>query len=344
MNDKELEMYLKRHVNYIKDNSIIEQNVNKMLKNINFKKEKAKGILKKLKIATLPILLSSAVVFAVGINIFNLSSVGINEDSIDAAIKNNYIQDVNIAQTSDNLTIKIDKFIIDDINMDIGLEISSSKYDLENVKNIYIRDLKITDENNNQIFTETEKQSNNIALTYGYTKIENKNNNTISNAIFLKSNNFPKSKTIYIYFSEIELHYKNKDLIINGLWNYNFDVKEEMEERSNIEYDIVSENVKINKNNDYLKISSVKLTNTGLIFYVESNNIALLNKMKFYLNINSNKVYANNDKIENIKNHKENSVEYIYNFPITKYDTPNNFELVIDSKDFKGNYIIQVKK
>ena len=34
MNDKELEMYLKRHVNYIKDNSIIEQNVNKFFVNI----------------------------------------------------------------------------------------------------------------------------------------------------------------------------------------------------------------------------------------------------------------------------------------------------------------------
>ena len=345
MKDSELDIYLKRNVNYIKDDSIIERNVNSMLKSVNFKKEKTKEkrILKKLKLATLPILLSSAVVFAVGINTFNLSSVGINENSINLAIKNNYIQEVNMAQTSDDLMIKIDKFIVDDINMDIGLEISSSKYDLDNIKNIYIRDLKITDENNNQIFAETEKQTNNIALTYGYTKIEKKNNNTISNAIFLKSNNFPKSKTINISFSEIELHYKNKDLIINGIWNYNFDVNEEMKKRANIEYDIVSEKIKINKNNDYLKIIDVKLTNTGLIIGVESNNVSLLNKMKFYLNINGNKVYSNNDKIENIKNYTENSVEYIYNFSITKYDTPYNFELVIESKYFKGNFIVQAK-
>ena len=344
MNDKEIDIYLKRNINYIKDNSIIEKDVNYMLKNINFKKEKSKArrITKKLKLATLPILLSSAVVFAAGFNIFNLSSVGINENSIDLAIKNNYIQEVNIAQTSDDLTIKIDEFIVDDTNMDISLEISSSKYDLDNVKNIYIRDLKITDENNNQIFTETEKQSSNIALTYGYTKIEKKNNN-ISDTIFLKSNNFPKSKTIDISFSEIALHYKNKDLIINGLWNYKFDINEEMEKRNNIEYDIVSENVKVNKNNDFLKISNVKLTNTGLIISAESNNIELLNKMKVYLNINCNKIYANNDKIENVKNYTENSVEYIYNFAITKYDASNNFELVIDSKNFKGSYQVQSK-
>ena len=116
-----------------------------------------------------------------------------------------------------------------------------------------------------------------------------------------------------------------------------------MKKRANIEYDIVSEKIKINKNNDYLKIIDVKLTNTGLIIGVESNNVSLLNKMKFYLNINGNKVYSNNDKIENIKNYTENSVEYIYNFSITKYDTPYNFELVIESKYFKGNFIVQAK-
>lgn len=345
MNDKELDIYLKRNVNYIKDKSKIEQNVTNMLKNVNFKNEKSKvkSIGKKLKLATLPILLSSAVVFAVGINTFNLSSVGIKEESIDVAIKNNYIQELNITQSSNDLNITIDKFIVDDINMDIGLEISSNKYDLENVKNIYIRDLKITDENNNQIFTESEKQTNNIALTYGYTKLEKQNKNTISNTIFLKSNDFPKSKKMNISFSEIEIHYKNKDTIVNGLWNYNFDTSKEMQERNNIEYSVVNENIKTNKNNDYLKISNIKLTNTGLIVSVDSNNIKLLDKIKIYLNINDNKIYANNDKIENVRNYTENSVEYIYNFSITKYDTPNNFELAIESKDFKGTYMLQSK-
>lgn len=345
MKDSELDIYLKRNVNYIKDDSIIERNVNSMLKSVNFKKEKTKEkrILKKLKLATLPILLSSAVVFAVGINTFNLSSVGINENSINLAIKNNYIQEVNMAQTSDDLTIKIDKFIVDDINMDIGLEISSSKYDLDNIKNIYIRDLKITDENNNQIFTENERQTNNIVLTYGYSKIENQNRNSLSNSIFLKSNAFPKSKSINISFSEIELHYKNNDNIVNGSWNYSFDVNKEMQERENIEYIVSNENVEKNKNNDSLKINNIKLTNTGLAVNVDSNNIELLNKAKIYLNINNNKIYANNDKIQNLNYSDENSVEYIYTFPITKYDTPNNFELIVDSKGFKGIYSLKVK-
>lgn len=345
MKDKELDDYLKKNINYIENSSKIDENVDNMLKNVDYekKKSKLKSFGRKLKLATMPLLLSSAVVFAVGISVFNLSSIGINEDSIDVAIKNNYIQELNIAQTSNDLMVKINKFLVDDINMDISFEINSDKYDLSDVKNIYIRDLKITDENNNQIFTENERQTNNIVLTYGYSKIENQNRNSLSNSIFLKSNAFPKSKSINISFSEIELHYKNNDNIVNGSWNYSFDVNKEMQERENIEYIVSNENVEKNKNNDSLKINNIKLTNTGLAVNVDSNNIELLNKAKIYLNINNNKIYANNDKIQNLNYSDENSVEYIYTFPITKYDTPNNFELIVDSKGFKGIYSLKVK-
>ncbi len=279
----------------------------------------------------IPIVLTSTAVFAISYNIFNLSSVGLDDSCIETATKNGYVQTLDIPfQTFDNLGVKIDHFLIDDINFDISFEYEINNYDIKDIKNVFIQDICIYDENNNVIYMEENEKSNsisNIADTMGYSKIRKASDNTFKNTFFAQSNNFPKSKKIYIEFSNIILNCKNENKTIQGIWKFEIKVPENMIDRENIGYKCIS-----NNNEGNISIKNIKLSNTGLILQADSNSYDILDKAKINIIANGKKYKSNNNLFDiNIKeNLLTNKTQRIYTFNITKYDIPN--EIIVKVK------------
>lgn len=311
-----------------KDNNMspFSDDIDNLIGNIFKKRAKKRKML-----FFIPILLTSTAVFAISHSTFYLSSVGLDDSGIETATKNGYVQTLDVPfQKFDNLGIKIDQFLIDDINFDISLEYEISDYDIKNIKNVFIQDICIYDENNNVIYMEENEKSNshtNIADTTGYSKIRKVSDNTFKTTFFAQSNNFPKSKKIYIKFSNVILNCKNENKIIKGMWNFEIEVSESMINRENIDYKCISNNSEGN-----ISIKNMKLSNTGLILQADSNSYDRLDKTKIKIIANGKEYKSNNNLYDiNIKeNLFTNKAQRIYTFNITKYDIPN--EIIVKVK------------
>lgn len=284
---------------------------------------------KKILLMVLPFILMSSTVFAVAYSIFNLSSVGIDDTCLNIATENGYIQNLDIVSKEyQGLSIGIDKFIIDDINMDISFEYKINNESYKDIKNIYIQDLYVYDENNNILFKEKENTAENvIAKTSGYTKIK-KYGDTFKNTLFLQSDNFPKSTKIFIKFNNVILNCTKNNIEVNGEWNFEINVAENMINRKTIKYKDIS-NSNYNKN---IKIQNMKLTNTGLIINVETLNDEILNDSKIELIINNQKIKANNNVFEKDPKVSKKVKEYIFTYNLTKYDAPDQIKVQIKNK------------
>ncbi|HJJ12530.1 MAG TPA: DUF4179 domain-containing protein [Clostridiaceae bacterium] len=284
---------------------------------------------RKILLLVLPFILMSSTVFAVAYSIFNLSSVGIDDTCLNIATKNGYIQELNmVSKEYQGLSISIDKFIIDDINMDISFEYRVNNESFKDIKNIYIQDLYIYDESNNILFKEKENSAENVAAkTSGYTKIK-KYGDVFKNTLFVQSDNFPRSKKIFIEFNNVILNCDKNNIEVNGEWNFEINVTENMINRKTINYKDISNN----NYNENIKIKNMKLTNTGLIINVEALNSEILNDSKIELIINNKKIKANNNIFEKNPKEDKNFKEYIFTYNLTKYDAPDQIKVQIKDK------------
>lgn len=246
--------------------------------------------------------------------------------------KNGYIKTLDMQfQTFDNLGVKIEHFLIDDINFDISFEYKINNHNINNIQNVFIQDICIYDENNNVIYKEEcEKSMSNfgIADTMGYSKIRKISDNTFKNTFFAQSNNFPKSKKIYIEFNNIIFNCKNENKLFKGLWKFEVEVPENMINRETITYKCVS-----NNSEGDISIKNLKLSNTGLILQADSIYSETLDKAKISIVVNNNKYNPNNNlfDIDINKNSLINKTQRIYTFNLTKYDIPN--EIIVKVKD-----------
>lgn len=329
--DDELDKILREEFKKDMINPEFHNEVNSILEKLFLKKRRKQKIIA---IAT-PIALAATTVFAVGYSTFNLSSVGLDDKCIEMAVQNGYICTVNTEmQEYENIGIGIKDFLIDDINMEVSFEFIVSQERQKNLKNIYIQDLQISDENENQIFNENDNA--NISLTSGYSKIK-RENEVLTSTFFAQSDNFPQSKKIYIHFNSIILNYKDKSDLINGKWNFEIEVPEKMVNRNNIEYIPIS-----NNENGNISIKSVKLANTGLIVNAVSDNSQTLDKAKIELKINNKSLKYNNNVFEKNYKNRSQEIEYIYTFNVQKEKAPQQITLKIKEKG-KEREIIFIK-
>ncbi len=307
------------------EEKIAYSNIDKIIDNMFEKRRKNKKIL----LMVLPLILMSSTVFAVAYSIFNLSSVGIDDTCLNIATENGYIQKLNmISEEYEGLSISIDKFMIDDINMDISFEYKLNNKDLKDIKNIYLQDLYIYDENNNILFKEKEKNFENvIAKTSGYSKIR-KEGDILKNTLFAQSNNFPRSEKIFIEFNKVILNCAKNNIEVNGEWKFEINVPEFMVNRRAINYKNISNN-NCNKN---ITIKNMKLTNTGLTINVEVLNNEILNNSKIEVIVNNKKIKANDNIFEMNPRTDKNSAEYIFTYNLTKYDAPDQIKLEIKNE------------
>lgn len=333
MNDNEMDNFLKNKFRENNVSSSFSNQVDKIVGDI-FEKRRKK---KKLILVSLPVLLTSTVVFAVSYSIFNLSSVGIDDSCLNIAAENGYIQTLDTEwQEFDGLKVKVNKFLIDDINLDISFEYKVNK-EINEIKNIYIQDLSIYDENDNLLYSEKEKNENKaIAQTIGYSKIV-KIGEGFENTFFAQSDNFPRSKKIFITFNNVILNCKHENVEKKGNWKYEIDILPEMIERKNINYKAIS-----NNNNGNIVIKNMKMTNTGLIVNAESSDNKTLDNAKITVIVDNNKFNANSNIFEKNVKQKANRTEYIYTYNLTKYNSPKQITVRIKEKN-KEKDIIFIK-
>ncbi len=205
-----------------------------------------------------------------GIKIVEIFRIkGMDDAGIQTAIQNNYIQNIDMDYVEEEkVKFKVDYFMMDDLNFDLVFNFVTEER-VENYEGIALTNLRITDENNNQIYFDSEDQdiwTKNIALMTSDWSVIEKQGNTLRQVLHLTSNNFPKSNKIYVSFDKVTLYNVNQGdpitIEYDGDYKLDFDVSEQLSERKTIEYTTIEES-KI--------VGNAKLTNSGFAITINSD-------------------------------------------------------------------------
>ncbi len=268
-------------------------------------------------------------------------SITLNDIKVNAKIKDFIMDDINI---STHFSFKIDTKINETIDMD-------------NLQNIELKDLIVTDEKNRILYCmdketfETYCKENNLA--YKFTEFNENYYNCGLNNILIYSdkngfieftynmysgdNSFPKSKKINFKFTEIQLEGNNKAdnkncvISLKGEWNIKLDVPEQMYNRKNISYKVVS------CDNPDFKVTNATLTNTGFEIGIIISNMKepeqpLILKKMFNKLIRGE---INNDEFNERINTEKELIE------ASEQDSKNKHPIVISDWDDNGNEILE---
>lgn len=260
----------------------------------SFEKEEMVGSMIKNKI------LKTVATFIIGIGIIGSATYagvkiseifkikGMDDAGIQTALQNNYVQNIDMEYIEEEkVKFKVDYLMMDDINFDLVFNFITED-SVDNYEGIAVSNLRITDENNNQIYISSEDQeiwTKNIALMAENWSVIEKHGNTLRQVLHLYSNNFPKSKKIYVSFDKVILYNVNKGNPItieyDGNYQLEFDVSEQLSKRKSIEYEAKNSRI----------IENVKLTNSGLVMTVDLENY-ISDKTAFTVTDSKGNVYT----------------------------------------------------
>lgn len=361
--------------------SIIKNALNKEQRNETFYKMR---IIKKVACFLLIFLLGTTIVFSKNILAFinhilkNNSSKGVQE-----AIDNGYIQEVNMKYIDSNGTrIKVTEILMDDYNLSMMFYIEIPEIDnLEEIYNMKFSNLVITDDKDNIIVAEFENTDkyyefckkrnmeityNNIAYSNGAFegKIISKFDKDIEYMYKTYSDNFPKSKKLFINFDKIILDNKNskEKIAIEGIWDLEVNLSETMYNRETILYsvkDCTRDDIIVTKaevSNTAMKIELV--TRWGEPVYTEKDSEEEKDRKieEFFNNTHSvRNIIIKNEYVENsngerfypVVNSSDGNggynqmlngiLRHWQTFDLTKYDATENLKVVFE---FKGEEII----
>ena len=261
---------------------------------------------------------------------------GIDDTGIQTALEKNYIQNIEMDYIEkEEVKFRVDYLMMDDINFDLVFNFVT-KDNVENYEGIAVRNLQITDENNNQIYIASEDQNiwtKNIALSSElWTTIE-KQGNTLRQVVHLSSNNFPKSNKIYVSFDEVILYNVNKGnpitITYEDDYKLEFDVSNQLANRKSIEY----------ISNDS-SIESAILTNSGFAVTIKGNTYIPRNANIPVKDAEGNS-YTLSNTVRILKQPELIEIEkQVLIFNITKYNESDSITLIEEN----GNKVELVKK
>ena len=166
---------------------------------------------------------------------------GIDDSGIQTALENNYVQNIEMNYIEkEQVKFKVDYLMMDDINFDLVFNFVTQD-EVDNYEGIAVTNLQITDENNKQIYIDSEEQdiwTKNISLSSAMWTTVEKQDHTLRQVLHLCSNNFPKSKKIYVSFDSVILYNVNKGnpitIIYKDNYKLEFDVSEQLVNRKSI--------------------------------------------------------------------------------------------------------------
>lgn len=352
-------------------NALNSQNQNTQFKKIN--------IIKKVACIILVIVLATSVIYANDILAYISYLLKINSSKGEqTAIDNGYIQYVNMKYINSNgVKVKVTEILMDDYNLSMMFYIEIPE--IENIEEIYdvnLSNLIITDDKDNIIVAEFENTDkyhefckernmeisyNNIAYSNGAFegKIISKFNKDIEYMYKTYSDNFPKSKKLIINFDKIILSNKtsNEKTVIEGDWNIEVNLPEEMYNRETLIYSAKS------YSKEDILIKSVKVSNTGTkielitkwgapVYTEEDSEEEKERKIEeFFSNTHSvQNILVKNEYIENSNGEKfypvvnssdgnggynqmfNGMLRYWQTFNLTKYDATDTLKLVLEKQ------------
>lgn len=252
---------------------------------------------------------------------------------IDKAVENGYIENPDMSYIEsdviadneltgivvDNVgaSLKIEKFLMDDLNLSVDFsfifdEAIKQTIDLDNIKNIELKDLIVTDEAKRIIFCldkeifEQYCEENNLEYEFGefnnnymnnglnsFIRYHNKEYNQLDLVYNMYADGYPKSKKLNFKFTSIvitengeEIEKRNK-VILKGNWNIDLEVPEKMYNRQTTPYKVVS-----CSNKDF-EITNASASDTGFEIGIVISNMPkpidpLFEKMKKYYSMVEN--------------------------------------------------------
>ena len=219
-------------------------------------------------------------------DLFGLSSIGINNDSVVSAIENkDYIQNIemNYIKLNDEFSIKIDYLMLDDINLYAVFSLKSESEIKPNYR-IAIPDLKIVADGN-VIYNASSGVNYSVYTATGWHRIKNEGNNKRRELLFLTSSGLPRIEKIQFQFSNVALYNdtspNNKQIEINCDEEkiINIDVMEKFIDRERLIFNVSS-------SSDIYDISKFISTETGTYIIIKTIspeiNLELINNNNLY--------------------------------------------------------------
>ncbi len=254
------------------------------IKEALYKKEKKKNIKNK-KIYRYIVAIASCIILVFG-SVFakdivkNIKSFFNMNEGIDTAIKNNYIEEINMEYINSNKTkLKIDYMLMDDYNLNLSfcIKIEDDKIKINDITQISFSNMIITDEEHKILYCNDKDRfneyckNNNLQLTFNefnekyinseinyYIKNKNQENQEINVVYNLASEMYPKSKKLYVEISQISVEKENTSVKINGDWKIQIDVPDIFYNRENMIYKVK------NCSNSNINVTSAVINDTCL--------------------------------------------------------------------------------
>lgn len=246
---------------------------------------------------------------------------------IEQAVENNYVQNIDMDYIStEDLLFKVSYLVMDDINFNLVFDFIVND-DLKDYQGFTFNNLKITDDQGNQIICDTEGDElyNNYALLHSSWEIIEKNDKCIRQILTANSYNFPKSNTLYISFNGITMYkVENGNATTrnyNGEWLLKINVEEQLKNR----------NIKYFKC-DNKQVELVKLTNTGLVIKIKSEKY--IENLQLYDDKGNQykMIYNVQNRDMNLKKYVDD--EWIIFFDTCIYDEVKKYTLSIEGLEY----------
>ncbi len=331
----------------------------KQLKVILLKKgfDKMNKVAKVLLITILTGIILSGITYAANILIKHFFGQN-SSDGVDKAVNEGYVADVKTEyQEADGIEVSIDSILMDDFNFNMNFNIKlSEKYDIENFVEVYLTDLKVVDETDKIVF-ETHKTQGQVLTqeelenTYNgaYSMLPTKiSDNELKLSLSATGNPklFPKSKKLYVNFTEIETcKYFDIKIIYTGNWHFEVDVPKEFYNRETTIYrvkecseegiDINQIQATLSKTGFRISIPEIKTDKVDYeLLYTDSpKNIAdKIALQKEYVETSDGKKFetaqrSDGDGGYSLPGEENKIINYHQTFNLTSYDATN--ELIV---------------
>lgn len=299
-----------------------------------------------------------------------------NNKGIDVAIENGYIDEPKIKYVESNdINITVKNFLMDDFNLNFAFEINfDNNINVNDIARIRLPDLIITDEKNRIIYCENEEALNNYNkennIDYSIDALEDENyinsgsnwyiknkikdSNTVELIYNFYASKYPKSKEIYIKFTQINLtEYEiseNEEIILNGNWQIKLEVPEKFYNREALVYSVKScSNPNLNiteatlydtcfklefdtniepiyEETDSVEIQREKMNKLNTWLINELSNLRRMAMNEYILNDLEEKFYPLNSNSEDsrVDYFPDGRVEYMQLYDLTKFDKNSN--------------------
>lgn len=262
--------------------------------------------------------ITASTVFAKDIINFFTSIFTNSNEGVDTAVENGYVQNVDMDFIEDNnLGVKVDYVLMDDHNLNISFVYKYMSDDVEQITGLNYMDITIKDEKENVLYRNSKNNQDNNMIS-NITKYTNNqqiiDNTTIKSSLSATSNNFPKSKMLYISVNNISLNSNDKHINFSGNWNFSIDLADKFIYRTSYKYNC-SENRYVDNIKTELTDTSLNITlnlnttfNKSVLYSYDSIVLKDINDKKYYYTQMSTKTLS------------ESNSTIIISYPLTIYN------------------------